>query len=110
MFKRLAVPNDPRYAGWQWNLFEPTTTFTGTLLGGNGSKSAVATGGANLPPAWDITQGGSGGVVVAVIDTGIVNHPDLNGVATPAPYVPSGRFVGGYDFISSDVGSPALAP
>jgi serine protease len=110
MFKRLAVPNDPRYAGWQWNLFEPTATFTGTLLGGSGSKSAVAAGGANLPPAWDITQGGSGGVVVAVIDTGIVNHPDLNGVATPAPYVPAGRFVGGYDFVSSDVGSPVLAP
>jgi serine protease len=109
MFKRLAVPNDPRYAGWQWNLFEPTTTFTGTLTSGSGSKSAVATGGANLPSAWDITQGGSG-VVVAVIDTGIVNHPDLNGVATPAPYVPSGRFVGGYDFVSSDVGSPVLAP
>jgi serine protease len=110
MFKRLAVPNDPRYAGWQWNLFEPTTTFTGALLSGSGSKSAVATGGANLPPAWDITLGGSGGVVVAVIDTGIVNHPDLNGVATPAPYLPSGRFVGGYDFVSSDVGSPVLAP
>jgi serine protease len=108
MFRRLAVPTDPRYAAWQWNLFEPTATFTGTLLGGSGSKSAVATGGANLPPAWDITQGGSGGVVVAVIDTGIVNHPDLNGVATPAPYVPSGRFVGGYDFVSSNVGSPTL--
>jgi serine protease len=110
MFKRLAVPNDPRYVGWQWNLFEPTATFTGTLLSGNGSKSAVAIGGANLPPAWDITQGGSGVVVVAVIDTGIVNHPDLNGVATPAPYVPAGRFVGGYDFVSSDVGGPVLAP
>jgi serine protease len=109
MFKRLAVPNDPRYAGWQWNLFEPTATFTGALLSGNGSKSAVATGGANLPPAWDVAQGGSAGVVVAVIDTGIVNHPDLNGVTTPAPYVPSGRFVGGYDFVSSDVGSPLLA-
>ena len=107
MFKRLAVPNDPRYDGWQWNLFEPTATFTGTLLSGNGSKTAVATGGASLPPAWDITQGGAG-VVVAVIDTGIVNHPDLNGIATPAPYLPSGRFVAGYDFISSDVGSPAL--
>ena len=110
MFKRLAVPNDPRYADWQWNLFEPTATLNGTLLGGSGSKSAVATGGANLPPAWDITRGGSGGVVVAVIDTGIVNHPDLNGVATPAPYVPAGRFVGGYDFVSSNVGSPLLAP
>jgi serine protease len=109
MFKRVAVPNDPRYAVWQWSLFEPTTTFTGTLTSGSASKSAVATGGANLPPAWDITQGGSG-VVVAVIDTGIVNHPDLNGIATPAPYVPAGRFVGGYDFISSDVGGPLLAP
>jgi len=108
MFKRLAVPDDPRYSGWQWNLFEPTSTFTGTLLSGNGSKSAVATGGANLPPAWDVTQGGSGLVVVAVVDTGIVNHPDLNGVVTPAPYVPAGRFVGGYDFISSNVGSPSL--
>jgi serine protease len=108
MFKRMAVPNDPRYAVWHWNLFEPTATFTGTLLSGNGSKSAVATGGASLPPAWDITQG-SAVAVVAVIDTGIVNHPDLNGVATPAPYVAAGRFVAGYDFVSSDVGSPTLA-
>ncbi len=108
MFRRLAVPNDPRYAEWQWNLFEPTATFTGALISGNGSKSAAAAGGANLPPAWDVTQGGSGAVVVAVIDTGIVNHPDLNGVVTPAPYVPSGRFVGGHDFISADVGSPTL--
>jgi serine protease len=108
MFRRLAVPNDPRYAEWQWNLFEPTATFTGALISGNGSKSAVAAGGANLPPAWDVTQGGSGAVVVAVIDTGIVNHPDLNGIVTPAPYVPSGRFVGGYDFISASVGSPTL--
>ncbi len=26
MFKRLAVPDDPRYGGYQWNLFDPTAT------------------------------------------------------------------------------------
>ncbi|HET9023754.1 MAG TPA: S8 family serine peptidase [Burkholderiaceae bacterium] len=110
MFKRLAVPDDPRYGGWQWNLFEPTATFTGTLLSGSGTKSAVATGGASLPLAWDITKGGSSGIVVAVIDTGIVNHLDLNGVTTPAPYVQAGRFVAGYDLVSSDVGGGTLPP
>lgn len=42
----------------------------------------------NLPAAWDLTQGD--GVIVAVIDTGVLlNHPDLQG-----------RLVAGYDFIS----------
>jgi serine protease len=65
----------------------------------------VATGGANLPVAWDISKGGASDVVVAIIDTGIVNHPDLNALDFPAPYAPNGRFVAGYDFISFDVGA-----
>jgi serine protease len=108
--RRLAIPNEPRFLEWQWNLFAPTSTYTGYLLSApNQTKSATATGGANLPPAWDLTTG-SNSVVVAVIDTGIVNHPDLNGVAVPAPYVPNGRFVAGYDFISADVGAAEGVP
>jgi len=64
----LYVPNDPRY-GEQWHYFE-------------------SVGGLNLPDAWDISTGS--GVVVAVLDTGITNHSDLNG-----------NVVSGYDFIST---------
>lgn len=62
------TPNDTDYAGKQWHYFE-------------------ATGGLNLPTAWDSATGT--GVTVAVIDTGITSHSDLNG-----------NVVAGYDFIS----------
>ena len=61
------VPNDPSY-GSQWHYYGPF--------------------GINAPAAWDITTG-SATVRVAVIDTGITDHPDL-----------AGRWVGGYDFIA----------
>lgn len=48
----MAVPNDPDYR-FQWRY---------PMI--------------NLPQAWDITTGSSN-VVVAVIDTGVVNHPDF---------------------------------
>lgn len=63
----LRVPNDTLYAQ-QWDFFEPA-------------------GGINLPAAWDISIGASN-IVVAVIDTGVLNHADL-----------AGRLVAGYDFI-----------
>ena len=52
----------------------------------------------------DITTGHSS-VVVAVIDTGIVNHQDSNGAGIApfsATYVPNGRFLPGYDLISEN--------
>jgi serine protease len=51
----MFTPNDTQY-GQQWHYYE-------------------ATGGLNLPPAWDKSTGS--GVVVAVIDTGYRPHADL---------------------------------
>ncbi|MFF3343404.1 S8 family serine peptidase [Streptomyces flavidovirens] len=67
-YAMAATPNDTDYAK-QWDLFE-------------------ATGGMNVPGAWDKTTGS--GVTVAVIDTGYAAHTDL-----------AGNVVAGYDFISS---------
>ena len=68
ILQALLTPNDTQY-GSQWHYFE--------------------TYGINAPAAWNITTG-STSVVVAVIDTGYLDHADL-----------SGRFVQGYDFISN---------
>ncbi|WP_149195309.1 S8 family peptidase [Luteimonas suaedae] len=62
------VPDDPRYTDLQWDLHHPV-------------------GGVNAPQAWDVS--GGEGVVVAVIDTGYVEHIDL-----------SANLVPGYDFVS----------
>lgn len=73
------TPNDPDYPAGadlvtnpfgQWHLFE-------------------ATAGIRMPAAWDLSTG-SAGVVVAVIDTGIIPHRDLS----------AGRVLTGYDFYS----------
>jgi serine protease len=66
-FRSMFTPNDTRYAE-QWDLFETTA-------------------GINAPGAWDLADGS--GVKVAVIDTGITPHSDLNANVLP-----------GYDFIS----------
>lgn len=69
LFQLAQVPNDARYHE-QWNFFEET-------------------GGINLPKAWEITKG-SQNTVVAVVDSGVLPHPDLKNQLLP-----------GYDFIAS---------
>ncbi|WP_251358185.1 S8 family serine peptidase [Kangiella sp. TOML190] len=68
IMKPFATANDTHY-GVQWHYTDPTS-------------------GINLESAWDTTQGE--GVTVAVLDTGITNHSDLNA-----------NVIGGYDFISN---------
>ena len=65
------IPNDPLFAT-QNNLAAP----------------ALVPGGINAAAAWSITQG-STGIVVAVVDTGYTDHPDL-----------SAKILPGYNFIS----------
>ena len=73
LLKKLqTTPNDPGYAQ-QWHLQVPAV----------GRTSAI-----NMPPAWALTTG-SAGVTAAVLDTGILPHPDL-----------AGRTWSGYDFVS----------
>lgn len=67
LMQPLMTPNDTSYTK-QWHYYE-------------------ATGGLNLPAAWDKNTGS--GSVVAVIDTGITSHSELNA-----------NVLAGYDFIS----------
>ncbi len=91
--RAVATPSDTGFVGRQWNLQAAGTSFVSTGLTG-GTKTLSNGGGANFQAAWDSTVG-QNTVRVAVIDSGVVStHPDLSGV-----------LLGGYDFVSSSIGS-----
>ena len=77
---RIAMPqlvtNDPQYVN-QWDMKMPVA---GNL------------GAANVEAAWNRTTGVAANSVVAVIDTGYLNHADL-----------AGRILPGFDFITDHV-------
>lgn len=74
------TPNDQYYAKYQWHLQTPDGSADGF---GNPNR-----GGANVNNAWDLADGT--GIVIAVVDTGITHHPDLDTTLGDA----------GYDFIT----------
>ena len=71
----VTVPADSQYATSQWNLWDSFGI-------------SVGDGNSEMTDAWAGPRGG--GVTVAVIDTGITAHPDLDG-----------QLVSGYDFVSN---------
>lgn len=79
------TPNDPYFAAYQWDLRsgDGTTETIGTDTTGYANR-----GGADIAKAWDLADGQD--VTVAVLDTGITHHPDLDTSLGDA----------GYDFIS----------
>ena len=96
----LETPNDPQFAS-QWAL--NNTGQTGGLAGAD----------IHAPAAWDVTPG-SGGTIVALIDTGVdYTHPDLaaNIWTNPGEIAGNGidddhdgyiDDVHGYDFVNND--------
>ncbi|WP_298581361.1 S8 family serine peptidase [uncultured Luteimonas sp.] len=74
------VPNDPLFQEYQWHMRAPD--------GGATFDGGPNRGGANVSAAWDLADGN--GVTIAVLDTGISAHPDVDTTLADA----------GYDFIS----------
>lgn len=79
------IPNDPMFDEYQWHFDAPD--------GGPSFDGGPNYGGANVSAAWDLADGD--GVTIAVLDTGITEHPDINSDLGDA----------GYDFISDAVTS-----
>ena len=75
----VITPSDTYYAKYQWDLKAPDGTAT---QGGVANR-----GGTNVNSAWDLADGT--GIVVAVLDTGITAHPDVD----------TSLAADGYDFI-----------
>lgn len=78
----MAVPNDPYYSPYQWHFDNPVY------------------GGIDMENAWDVAGGGSSGVIVGILDTGVA-YENYDGYAQ-APDLAGTNFVAGYDFINND--------
>lgn len=74
------TPNDPNFS-YQWHFRAGDGTMEKI---GNDTQSFANYGGSNAVKAWSLSQGD--GVVVAVLDTGATQHPDLDNSLTDQSY------------------------
>lgn len=92
------TPSDTYYGNYQWHLKAPNGTNTA------GGVSNL--GGSNVNNAWDLADGT--GIVIAVLDTGITTHVDVDTSLASAGYdfitdsfvsgrATDGRVAGGWD-------------
>jgi len=81
--RAFGAPNDPYYGAGQATITPTVGQWYLRSPSGDGAVSSI-----NAEGAWSITTGKSS-VVVAVLDTGITRHPDLDSKVLP-----------GYDFVS----------
>ncbi len=105
VLKPAAPPNDTDFVPRQWNWLAPDATYSGAITVALNApplpdRTALAFGGISMVPAWEL-QAGTNAVVVAIIDTGIINHPELNGSNALTAYQMGGRFLQGHDFVST---------
>ena len=80
----VPVPDDRYFSRYQWDYLPANGA--GFIDTGTGLPESNW-GGANIQRAWDLSVGSN--VVIAVLDTGVVRHPDLDLTLADA----------GYDFI-----------
>ncbi|HEV7776762.1 MAG TPA: S8 family serine peptidase [Luteibacter sp.] len=109
------TPNDQYYAPYQWHL--RAGDGTAEKIGGD-TSSYPNKGGADVAKAWDLADGT--GVTVAVIDTGLTHHPDIDTSLGDAGYdftsialisgrATDGRVAGGWDTGDWTTGDEYLA-
>ncbi|SEV89841.1 S8 family serine peptidase [Luteibacter sp. 329MFSha] len=85
-YANAATPDDPYFTRYQWHL-RPGNGSMETI--GRDASAVANLGGVNAVGAWQVGIGS--GTTVAVIDTGLTHHPDIDLTLGDA----------GYDFISS---------
>jgi serine protease len=109
------TPNDTYYAPYQWHFRAGDGTSTTV---GSDTTAFANKGGADVAKAWDLADGS--GVTVAVIDTGLTHHPDIDtslgdagydftSVALVSGRDTDGRVAGGWDTGDWTTGSAYLA-
>ncbi len=98
-WQKFYTPNDPRF-GNQWHL------------NNTGQGGGLFDADSDLPEAWNVNQGGSANIVVAVVDDGVpTNHPDLLNWTNPGETAGDGidndgngwvDDINGWNFVNND--------